>query len=71
MPRFRNCLALVSTLVTMLVPVRLLGVTCTTQAQMNDGQRNALMQVARTLGSEVQSGNVAAVQAATIPKVKA
>jgi hypothetical protein len=71
MPRFRDCFALLSTLVTLLAPVRVLAVSCTTQAQMSDAQRNALMQVAHTLGSAVQSGNIAAVQALTIPKVKA
>jgi hypothetical protein len=71
MPRFRDLFALLSTLVMLLAPLRTFAVSCTTQAQMSDGQRNSLIQVARTLASAVQSGNTAAVQAMTIPKVKA
>ena len=59
------------TLVTLLAPGRILAVSCTTQAQMAEGERTALVQAARTLASAVQSGNVSAVQALTIPKVKA
>src|ERR1700761_8964980 len=71
MPRFRNCLPLLSTLVIVLAPLRTFAVSCTTQAQMTEAQRNSLAQSARTLASAVQSGNAAAVQAMTIPKVKA
>jgi hypothetical protein len=38
---------------------------------MADSERTALVQAARTLASAVQSGNIPAVQALTIPKVKA
>jgi hypothetical protein len=61
---------LVITLLTLLAPGRIFAVSCTTQAQMAETERNALIQTARTLASAVQSGNVAAVQALTIPKVK-
>jgi len=69
MPRFRHCLPLLITAV--LVPVRTFAVSCTTQAQMTESQRNALIQAAHTLASAVQSGNASAVQAMTIPKVRA
>jgi hypothetical protein len=59
------------TLLTLLAPGRMFAVTCTTQAQMNDAVRASLVQTARTLAMAVQSGNVAAVQALTIAKVKA
>src|ERR1700744_4467944 len=79
MPRLRDVSALLSTLVTvlvtllvmLLVPLRSFAVSCTTQAQMSESQRNTLVQSARTLASAVQSGNSAAVQELTIPKVKA
>jgi hypothetical protein len=47
------------------------AVSCTTQAQMTEAERTALMQSARNLASAVQSGNASAVQALTIAKVKA
>jgi hypothetical protein len=67
----RRRLELVLTLLTLLAPCRIFAVSCTTQAQMTDAERATLMQSARTLASSVQSGNVAAVQDLTIPKVKA
>jgi hypothetical protein len=54
----------------LLVPGRVFAASCTTQAQMADGERTALVQAARTLASAVQSGNSAAVKASTIPKVR-
>ena len=66
-PRF----AFVITLLTLLAPGRILAVSCTTQAQMAEADRATLVQVAKTLAAAVQSGNAAAVQALTIPKVKA
>ncbi len=71
MPRFRYRFELLITLVTLLAPSRIFAVSCTTQAQMTEAERAALVQTARTLASAVQSGNSAAVQALTIPKVKA
>jgi hypothetical protein len=74
MPRFRHRFALsvtrVTLLLTALVPMRLFAVSCTTQAQMSENERNALVQAAHTLASAVQGGNPAAVQAMTIPKVR-
>jgi hypothetical protein len=54
-----------------MAPIRMLAVSCTTQAQMTEAERAALMQSARNLASAVQSGNASAVQALTIAKVKA
>jgi hypothetical protein len=48
----------------------MLAVSCTTQAQMTEAERAALMQSAHNLASAVQSGNASAVQALTIAKVK-
>jgi hypothetical protein len=67
----RRYFELVITLVTLLAPGRIFAVSCTTQAQMAENDRTALVQAARTLASAVQSGNIPAVQALTIPKVKA
>jgi hypothetical protein len=67
----RRYFELVVTLVTLLAPGRIFAVSCTSQAQMAESERTALVQVARTLASAVQSGNIPAVQALTIPKVKA
>lgn len=71
MPRFRHRFAFLITLVTSLAPIRIFAVSCTTQAQMTESQRSTLVQAAHTLASAAQSGNSAAVQAMTIPKVKA
>ncbi len=59
------------TLLTLLAPGRMFAVSCTTQAQMAEAERASLVQTARTLAVAVQNGNVAAVQASTIAKVKA
>src|SRR5271170_4056241 len=71
MPRFRYCFEFLITLVTLLAPSRIFAVSCTTQAQMTEAERATLVQTARTLASALQSGNISAVQALTIPKVKA
>jgi hypothetical protein len=47
------------------------AVTCTTQSQMTDAQRTVYVQAVQTLAGEIQSGNVAAVKAGTIPSVAA
>jgi hypothetical protein len=54
----------------LLAPGRVFAASCTTQAQMAEAERTALVQAARTLASAVQSGNSAAVKASTIPKVR-
>jgi hypothetical protein len=54
-----------------MAPIRMLAVSCTTQAQMTEAERAALMQSAHNLAAAVQSGNASAVQALTIAKVKA
>jgi hypothetical protein len=60
----------IALLLSLLAPGRMLAVSCTTQAQLADAERTALTQTAQTLATAVQSGNVTAVQALTIPKVK-
>jgi hypothetical protein len=70
MLRSRPYFAVVITAVTLLAPIRMLAVSCTTQAQMTEAERAALMQSALNLASAVQSGNASAVQALTIAKVK-
>jgi hypothetical protein len=54
----------------LLAPGRVFAVSCTTQAQMSEAERTALVQAAQTLASAVQSGKSDAVQALTIAKVK-
>jgi hypothetical protein len=71
MPRSRQYFALAITVVTLVAPIRMFAVSCTTQAQMTEAERTTLMQSARNLASAVQSGNASAVQALTIAKVKA
>jgi hypothetical protein len=71
MSQSRRYFELLITLVTLLLPGRIYAVSCTTQSQMSESERSALVQSSRTLASAVQSGNTAAVQALTIPKVKA
>lgn len=71
MLRSHRFLQLVITVVTLSAPARIFAVSCTTQAQMTEGDRSTLIQAAKTVASAVQSGNVPAVQALTIPKVRA
>jgi len=55
----------------LLAPARIFAVSCTNQSQMTESDRATLVQVAKTIASGVQAGNSSAVQALTIPKVKA
>lgn len=48
-----------------------LAVSCTTQSQMKDADRELLVQAARGLAANVQANNAAAVKDATIPSVAA
>ena len=45
------------------------AVSCTTQAEMKGPERDAMVAAARAIASNVQSGNVSGVRAATIPSV--
>jgi hypothetical protein len=45
------------------------AVSCTTQAEMKGPERDAMVAAARAIASNVQSGNVSGVKAATIPSV--
>ena len=47
------------------------AVTCTTQSQMTEAQRNAYVQAVQTLAGEIRAGNTAAVKADTIASVAA
>lgn len=46
-----------------------LAVSCTTQSQMTEAQRNSLATSAKSLGALVQAGNTAGLKAETIPSV--
>ncbi len=70
--RFTLALSLLTLLAPgFLAPGRILAVSCKTQAQMTETERSALVQAAKTLAVGVQSGNVAAVKASTVPNVAA
>ncbi len=45
--------------------------SCATQAQMTDAQRNVLVIAARTVLTQVQSGNIEAIRANTLPAIAA
>jgi hypothetical protein len=68
--RARRRFELVIALLALLAPGQIYAVSCTTQAQMSEAERSALVKAANTLASAVQSGNTAAVKASTIPKVR-
>lgn len=51
------------------LPVGAWGVSCTTQSEMTQAQRGMYEQAARTLGQQIQAGNVAAVRGNTIAPV--
>src|SRR5690242_10875263 len=53
------------------LPVAAWGVSCTTESQMTPAQRNVYEQAARSLGAEIQAGNVAGVRGQTIAPVAA
>jgi hypothetical protein len=52
-----------------LPPSPALAVSCTTQSQMTEAQRNSLAEPAKSLAAMVQAGNTAALKAQTIPSV--
>ncbi len=52
-----------------LMPRPSLAVTCTTQSQMTEAQRNSLADSAKSLAALVQAGNTAGLKAQTIPSV--
>lgn len=45
--------------------------SCTTQAQMPAADRDALVGAAKTIASQVQSGNITAIRASTLPAIAA
>ncbi len=52
-----------------MMPLPGLAVSCTTQSQMTEAQRNSLVDSTKSLAALVQAGNTAALKAATIPSV--
>lgn len=65
----RYGLVLFLTFTVALLPMDAKAASCKTQAQMTIAQRDALSSVARTMVGEVQSGEVQALRADTIPSV--
>ena len=55
----------------MLLPRNANAASCKTQSQLTAGQRDALSSTARVLTGQVQSGDVQAIRASTIPSVAA
>src|SRR5215475_15017324 len=67
--RTREASLAVLTLVFAAIPS--FGASCTTQSQMTAGQRDSLVSAAREMLTEIQGGNVQALQANTLPSVAA
>lgn len=67
--RSLNLPALLVTLSVLLWPLAAQAVSCTMQSQMTEANRNLYEQAARSLGTEIQTANVAAVRADTIAAV--
>ena len=67
----RRALLLLVTVAATLLPQATMAATCKTQSQMTAAERDALSSAARTMASEVQSGDVLALRANTIPAVAA
>ncbi len=65
--KFVPALSIAASLALFAPPV--MATSCTTQGQMNATQRTALMQTAQNLMGDVQSGNMQALQASTLPAV--
>ncbi len=54
-----------------LTPLPALAVSCTTQSQMTEAERNSLAESAKSMAALVQAGNTAGLKALTIPSVAA
>ena len=67
----RRALLSLMTVAATLLPQAVTAATCKTQSQMTVAERDALSSAAHTMGSEVQSGDVQALRANTIPAVAA
>jgi hypothetical protein len=70
-PNAPRALLLMLTLAATMLPLTARGASCKTQSQMTSEQREALSIAARTMVGEIQSGDVQALQANTIPAVAA
>ena len=72
--RYTQCVLAAALLVAGLfgmTPSAALAVSCTTQSQMTEAQRNSVSTSAKSLAALVQSGNTAALKSDTIPSVAA
>ncbi len=65
----QRALLLLLTFTGAMLPLNALGASCKTQSQMTAAQREALSSAARTMVGEMQSGDVQALRANTIPAV--
>ena len=69
MPSMRSSVCtLIAAAMALLTPLAL-AVSCTTQSQMTESDRNALADSAKSLAALIQSGNSAGLKAMTIPSV--
>ncbi len=66
-----RALLLLLTLAGVLLPLSAMAASCKTQSTMSAAERDALSSAARTMVSEVQSGDVQAIRTNTIPAVTA
>ncbi len=66
----RQCFLLFSSLAAAIISIpQARAATCTTQAQMTAAQRNGLINAARTVLLQVQTGNIEAIRANTLPAI--
>jgi hypothetical protein len=70
-PNSTRALLFLMTLAGAMLPLTARAGSCKTQSQMTAAQRDALSSAARTIAGEVQSGDVQALRANTIPAVAA
>jgi hypothetical protein len=71
LPNRQHVLLLLLTFAGGLLPVSATAASCKTQSQMTSSERDALSSAARTMVSEVQSGDVQALRTNTMPAVAA
>ena len=70
-PRCSPFSALLAAILLCIPATTALAVSCTTQSQMKESDRAFLVQAARTIAGNVQSGNIAGVRAQTIASLAA
>ncbi|MGC1361495.1 MAG: hypothetical protein WA419_08425 [Silvibacterium sp.] len=69
--RFWNLAVLFAVSVALFLPLTARAVSCTTQSQMTQAERSLYERDARSLGTQIQAANVAAVRADTVAAVAA